>query len=109
MVTPALAAAEALNATVADMRFVKPLDAELVCRLAESHDLVITVEENVVMGGAGSACLEAMQAMGILKPVLQLGLPDDYVEHGDPAGMLADCGLDAAGIERSVRQRLAML
>ncbi|MCS3804010.1 1-deoxy-D-xylulose-5-phosphate synthase [Chromobacterium alkanivorans] len=109
MVTPALAAAEALNATVADMRFVKPLDAELVCRLAESHDLIITVEENVVMGGAGSACLEAMQAMGILKPVLQLGLPDDYVEHGDPAGMLADCGLDAAGIERSVRQRLAML
>ncbi|MCP1292617.1 1-deoxy-D-xylulose-5-phosphate synthase [Chromobacterium sp. S0633] len=109
MVTPALAAAEALNATVADMRFVKPLDAELVCRLAESHDLIITVEENVVMGGAGSACLEAMQAMGILKPVLQLGLPDDYVEHGDPAGMLTDCGLDAAGIERSVRQRLAML
>lgn len=109
MVTPALAAAEALNATVADMRFVKPLDAELVCRLAESHDLIITVEENVVMGGAGSACLEAMQAMGILQPVLQLGLPDDYVEHGDPAGMLADCGLDAAGIERSVRQRLAML
>ncbi|KMN83784.1 1-deoxy-D-xylulose-5-phosphate synthase [Chromobacterium alkanivorans] len=109
MVTPALAAAETLNATVADMRFVKPLDAELVCRLAESHDLIITVEENVVMGGAGSACLEAMQAMGILKPVLQLGLPDDYVEHGDPAGMLADCGLDAAGIERSVRQRLAML
>lgn len=109
MVTPALAAAEALNATVADMRFVKPLDAELVCRLAESHDLIITVEENVVMGGAGSACLEAMQAMGSLKPVLQLGLPDDYVEHGDPAGMLADCGLDAAGIERSVRQRLAML
>ncbi|QOZ84731.1 MULTISPECIES: 1-deoxy-D-xylulose-5-phosphate synthase [Chromobacterium] len=109
MVTPALAAAEALNATVADMRFVKPLDAELVCRLAESHDLVITVEENVVMGGAGSACVEAMQAMGILKPVLQLGLPDDYVEHGDPAGLLADCGLDAAGIERSARQRLAML
>lgn len=109
MVTPALAAAEALNATVADMRFVKPLDAELVCRLAESHDLIITVEENVVMGGAGSACLEAMQAMGILKPVLQLGLPDDYVEHGDPAGMLTDCGLDATGIERSVRQRLAML
>ncbi|NHR07304.1 1-deoxy-D-xylulose-5-phosphate synthase [Chromobacterium haemolyticum] len=109
MVTPALAAAEALNATVADMRFVKPLDAELVCRLAESHDLIITVEENVVMGGAGSACVEAMQAMGILKPVLQLGLPDDYVEHGDPAGLLADCGLDAAGIERSVRQRLAML
>ncbi|WP_043639882.1 1-deoxy-D-xylulose-5-phosphate synthase [Chromobacterium haemolyticum] len=109
MVTSALAAAEALNATVADMRFVKPLDAELVCRLAESHDLVITVEENVVMGGAGSACVEAMQAMGILKPVLQLGLPDDYVEHGDPSGLLADCGLDAAGIERSARQRLAML
>ncbi|KUM03294.1 1-deoxy-D-xylulose-5-phosphate synthase [Chromobacterium subtsugae] len=107
MVRPALAAAEALDATVADMRFVKPLDMELVRTLAESHELIVTVEENVVMGGAGSACLEAMQEMWLSTPVLQLGLPDDYVEHGDPALLLSKCGLDAAGIEASIRQRLA--
>ncbi|WP_047238467.1 1-deoxy-D-xylulose-5-phosphate synthase [Chromobacterium subtsugae] len=107
MVRPALAAAEALDATVADMRFVKPLDMELVRTLAESHELIVTVEENVVMGGAGSACLEAMQEMWLNTPVLQLGLPDDYVEHGDPALLLSKCGLDAAGIEASIRQRLA--
>ncbi|OWY40104.1 1-deoxy-D-xylulose-5-phosphate synthase [Xenophilus sp. AP218F] len=106
MVRPALAAAEALDATVADMRFVKPLDAELVRELAQSHELIVTVEENVVMGGAGSACLEAMQAMGLNASALQLGLPDDYVEHGDPALLLAQCGLDAAGIEASIRRRL---
>ncbi|WP_293759943.1 1-deoxy-D-xylulose-5-phosphate synthase [uncultured Aquitalea sp.] len=107
MVSPALAAAEALDATVADMRFVKPLDAALVRELADSHDVVVTVEENVVMGGAGSACLEAMQAMGIARPALLLGLPDDYVEHGDPAILLADCGLNAAGIQRSIDNWLA--
>ena len=109
MVHPALAAAEALDATVADMRFVKPLDMELVRTLAESHELIVTVEENVVMGGAGSACLEAMQEMWLSTPVLQLGLPDDYVEHGDPALLLSKCGLDAAGIEASIRQRLGGL
>ncbi|PRP71039.1 1-deoxy-D-xylulose-5-phosphate synthase [Chromobacterium amazonense] len=107
MVHPALAAAEQLDATVADMRFVKPLDAELVRQLAESHELIVTVEENVVMGGAGSACIEALQALRLTLPVLQLGLPDDYVEHGDPALLLKNCGLDAAGIEASIRQRLA--
>ncbi|MEJ8674143.1 1-deoxy-D-xylulose-5-phosphate synthase [Chromobacterium amazonense] len=107
MVHPALAAAEQLDATVADMRFVKPLDAELVRQLAESHELIVTVEENVVMGGAGSACIEALQALRLTVPVLQLGLPDDYVEHGDPALLLKNCGLDAAGIEASIRQRLA--
>jgi 1-deoxy-D-xylulose-5-phosphate synthase len=96
MVTPALAAAEALDASVADMRFVKPLDTGLIRQLAEQHDYIVTVEENVVMGGAGSGCLEAMQAMGIVKPTLLLGLPDDYVEHGDPTVLLADCGLNAA-------------
>ena len=106
MVTPALAAAEALDASVADMRFVKPLDSGLIRQLAEQHDYIVTVEENVVMGGAGSGCLEAMQAMGIVKPVLPLGLPDDYVEHGDPAVLLADCGLNAAGIEASIRNWL---
>ncbi|WP_434635025.1 1-deoxy-D-xylulose-5-phosphate synthase [Chromobacterium sp. CV08] len=107
MVHPALAAAESLDASVADMRFVKPLDVELVRRLAESHELIVTVEENVVMGGAGSACVEALQAMRLATPVLQLGLPDDYVEHGDPALLLSLCGLDAAGIEKSIRERLA--
>ncbi|OHX10427.1 1-deoxy-D-xylulose-5-phosphate synthase [Chromobacterium sphagni] len=107
MVAPALAAAEALDASVADMRFVKPLDVELIKKLAESHELIVTVEENVVMGGAGSACVEALQALRLNVPVLQLGLPDDYVEHGDPALLLSLCGLDAPGIEASIRGRLA--
>lgn len=102
MVNPALLAAEALDATVADMRFVKPLDVELVKELASSHDLLVTIEENAIMGGAGSACLEALQQLGITKPVLQLGLPDSYVEHGDPAGQLAECGLNAEGIQASI-------
>ncbi|HJV07401.1 MAG TPA: 1-deoxy-D-xylulose-5-phosphate synthase [Chromobacteriaceae bacterium] len=107
MVTPSLQAAEALDATVVDMRFVKPLDVELVQRLAESHELIVTVEENVIMGGAGSACLEALQALRLRTPVLQLGLPDSYVEHGDPAQLLADCGLNAAGIQQSITAYLA--
>ena len=106
MVTPALAAAEALDASVADMRFVKPLDTALIRQLAEQHDYLVTVEENVIMGGAGSACGEALHAMGLQRPLLQLGLPDDYVEHGDPAVLLADCGLNAAGIEASIRHWL---
>lgn len=106
MVAPALAAAEALDASVADMRFVKPLDMALIRQLAEQHQHIVTVEENVVMGGAGSACSEALHAMGLLRPTLQLGLPDDYVEHGDPALLLADCGLNAAGIEASISRWL---
>jgi 1-deoxy-D-xylulose-5-phosphate synthase len=89
------------------MRFVKPLDADLVLRLAETHDVLVTVEENVVMGGAGSAVAECLASAGIVAPVLMLGLPDAFVEHGDPQQLLADCGLDAAGIVRSVRERLA--
>ena len=106
MVTPALQAAEAFDATVADMRFVKPLDAELVKQLAASHQLVVTVEENAIMGGAGSACSEVLAAANLQVPLLHLGLPDDYVEHGDPAVLLAGCGLDAAGIEASIAARL---
>jgi 1-deoxy-D-xylulose-5-phosphate synthase len=106
MVAPALAAAEELNATVANMRFVKPLDEELAASLAQSHDLVVTIEENVVMGGAGSAVVEALELRGLNVPVLQLGLPDRYVEHGDPALLLAGCGLDRDGIVRAVRARL---
>ncbi|WP_150306010.1 1-deoxy-D-xylulose-5-phosphate synthase [Pseudomonas saliphila] len=104
----ALVAAEALNATVVNMRFVKPLDTELVNRLVEQHALLVTLEENAVMGGAGSAVNEWLMAQGINQPVLNLGLPDIYVEHGKPAEMLAECGLDAAGIERSIRNRLSL-
>ncbi|WP_265921436.1 1-deoxy-D-xylulose-5-phosphate synthase [Cupriavidus nantongensis] len=108
MVQPALGAAEALDATVADMRFVKPLDVALVKRLAADHDYLVTVEEGSVMGGAGSAVLEALAEAGIDKPVLTLGLPDRFVDHGDPAFLLQQCGLDAAGIERSVRERFGL-
>ncbi|SOY48286.1 1-deoxy-D-xylulose-5-phosphate synthase [Cupriavidus taiwanensis] len=108
MVQPALGAAEALDATVADMRFVKPLDVALVRRLAADHDYLVTVEEGSVMGGAGSAVLEALADAGIDKPVLTLGLPDRFVDHGDPAFLLQQCGLDAAGIERSVRERFGL-
>ena len=102
---PALAAAEKLGATVADMRFVKPLDEELVLQLAKSHEAIVTVEEGCTMGGAGSAVLECLAAHGLTVPVLNLGLPDRFVEHGDPAKLLSLCGLDAAGIEASIVQR----
>jgi 1-deoxy-D-xylulose-5-phosphate synthase len=108
MLAPALKAGEALDATVADMRFVKPLDAALVAELARSHELVVTVEENVVMGGAGSAVGEALQAAQIPVRVLHLGLPDRFVEHGDPGTLLAECGLDEAGILAAIRQRLGL-
>jgi 1-deoxy-D-xylulose-5-phosphate synthase len=106
MVKPALDAGHELNATVANMRFVKPVDRELVVRLAATHDLVVTVEENVAAGGAGSAVVETLAAEGIACPVLVLGLPDRFVEHGDHAQLLAECGLDAAGIIRAVRARM---
>ena len=103
MVKPALEAAETLDATVANMRFVKPLDAELVAQLAATHELLVTVEEHQVMGGAGSAVCEALAARGIEKRVLLLGLPDRFIDHGDPGKLLAAVGLDAAGIQRSIR------
>jgi len=99
---PALAAAEKLNATVANMRFAKPLDAALVAELARTHEAIVTVEEGCVMGGAGSAVLESLAEAGLAVPVLNLGLPDTFVEHGDPAKLLAQCGLDASGIEQSI-------
>jgi 1-deoxy-D-xylulose-5-phosphate synthase len=105
---PALAAAERLDATVANMRFVKPLDVELLTEIARSHDAIVTVEEGCTMGGAGSAVIEALQAAGLAVPVLVLGLPDEFVEHGDPVKLLAMCGLDAAGIERSILKRFAV-
>jgi len=109
MVHPALAAAEALDATVANMRWVKPIDAGMIEELARTHDAFVTVEEHAVPGGAGSACLEAMAALGLTRPVLQLGLPDRFIDHGDPALLLRLEGLDAVGIERSVRARFAEL
>ena len=102
---PALEAAERLDATVANMRFVKPLDAALVAELARSHEAIVTVEEGCLMGGAGGAVLEALAAAGIVVPVLNLGLPDQFIEHGDPVKLLAMCGLDAAGIEQSILKR----
>jgi 1-deoxy-D-xylulose-5-phosphate synthase len=106
MVAPALKAAEELNATVANMRFIKPLDSALVLELAASHDLLVTVEEGCIMGGAGSAVAEALAAAGVVRPLLQLGLPDRFIDHGDAPQLLAQCGLDAAGIAASIKQRL---
>ncbi|MFM2055867.1 MAG: hypothetical protein RLY71_252, partial [Pseudomonadota bacterium] len=102
---PALAAAENLDATVANMRFIKPLDTELLLELARSHDALVTVEEGCLPGGAGSAVLEALQAAGVTIPVLTLGLPDQFIEHGDPALLLSRCGLDSEGIEAAIQQR----
>ena len=102
---PALQAAEALQATVANMRWAKPLDVDLLLELARSHQALVTVEEGATMGGAGSAVLEALAQAGVQVPVLTLGIPDVFTEHGDPAKLLAQLGLDAAGIEASVRAR----
>jgi 1-deoxy-D-xylulose-5-phosphate synthase len=102
-------AAEALDATVADMRFVKPLDEALVRELAAGHEALVTVEEGAIMGGAGSAVCEALNAAGISIPVLQLGLPDRFIDHGDQQALLSGLGLDAPGIEASVRARFGGL
>ncbi len=106
MVAPALEAAEDLDATVANMRFVKPLDEALILELAASHGLLVTVEENVVAGGAGSAVGEVLARAGVACPMLQLGLPDHFVEHGKPSELLAQCGLDATGIGDAIGARL---
>ncbi len=106
MLAPALGAAEQLNATVANMRFVKPLDEELVLRLAREHGLLVTVEENTIQGGAGSAVAECLLRHGVMIPLLQLGLPDGFLEQGEPAKMLAACGLDANGIVAGIRRAL---
>jgi 1-deoxy-D-xylulose-5-phosphate synthase len=107
MLKPALEAAEALDASVANMRFVKPLDTALLRELAASHELLVTVEEHQVMGGAGGAVCEALAALGLEKRVLLLGLPDRFIDHGDPAKLLSSVGLDAAGIRNSVRSVIA--
>lgn len=101
----ALQVGEALGLTVVNMRFVKPLDETLVVELAQTHDWLVTVEENAIMGGAGSAVLECLCAKGLNIPVLQLGIPDRYVEHGDQKEQMAECGLDRAGIESAIKSR----
>src|SRR5215467_645786 len=106
MLHPALAAAEEIDATVANMRFVKPIDAELAVHLAETHDYFVTVEENVVAGGAGSAVAEALAERNVVVPTLHLGLPDAFVDHGDPSLLLARSGLDAKGIAASIVERV---
>lgn len=102
MVTPSLTAADKLNATVADMRFVKPIDEELIVSLARSHDYIVTAEENAEQGGAGSAVLEVLAKHGICKPVLLLGVEDKITEHGDPKKLLADLGLNAEAVEKRI-------
>jgi 1-deoxy-D-xylulose-5-phosphate synthase len=107
--TEALQVAEKLDASVVDMRFVKPLDEALVLEMAAQHELLVTIEENAIMGGAGAAVGEFLAREAVVKPLLHLGLPDLYVEHAKPAQMLAECGLDAAGIEAAVLARMAKL
>jgi 1-deoxy-D-xylulose-5-phosphate synthase len=102
---PALEVAESIDATVANMRFVKPLDVDLIKTLATDHDYFVTVEDGAIAGGAGSACLEALSNLGINKPLLQLGLPDQFIEHGDYALLMSKCGLDAEGIRAAIGQR----
>jgi len=105
MLQPALTAGDALDATVVNMRFVKPLDVDLLVRLASQHSAFITVEENVVAGGAGSAVSEALIAAGTTVPILHLGLPDRFPDHGDPAEILRECGLDGDGIAAAIQRR----
>jgi 1-deoxy-D-xylulose-5-phosphate synthase len=107
MLRPALAAGEALDATVVNMRFVKPLDAEMVERIAADHHLIVTVEEHQVLAGAGSAVCEALSRLKSRARVLLLGLPDRFIDHGDPAKLLSSLGLDAQGIESSIRKALS--
>ena len=109
MVAPSVKAADELDATVANMRFVKPLDVELVRQLAATHDYLVTVEEGCISGGAGAAVAEALAAEGIVKPILMLGLPDTFIDHGDPATLLAGVGLDARGISASIIRRFGPL
>ena len=109
LLTEALSAADSLNATVADMRFVKPLDEALVQQLAEQHDLIVTLEENSIAGGAGGAVTEYLNSQAITVPVLQIGLPDTFIDHGKHKELLASAGLNASGIREQIEQRINLL
>jgi 1-deoxy-D-xylulose-5-phosphate synthase len=109
MLAPALKAADAIDATVVNMRFVKPVDEALIAQLASDHDAFVAVEESSVVGGAGAACAESFARQGIDKPLLLLGLPDHFIEHGDVPKLLAKVGLDAPGIEAAIRARFGAL
>ena len=105
---PAMEAAKALGASVVNMRWAKPLDTELLIQVAQTHTALVTLEDGAIMGGAGSAVLEALQSAGLVMPVLQLGLPDAFIEHGDPSALMASLGLDAQGIQASIRSRFVV-
>lgn len=107
MVYQLLPLAEELDATLIDMRFVKPIDEEAIAQVAKTHDLLVTAEENVIQGGAGSACLEAMSKLGICRPVLQIGIPDEFIEQGDNASLFRECGLDNESIKEKIKARLS--
>ena len=109
LVQQALGAAASVDATVVDMRFVKPLDEALLLEIAQTHDAIVTVEEAAVMGGAGSAVTESLNRAGVTRPVLQLGLPDVFIDHGEQSALLGLHGLDSPGIEKSIRTRFADL
>ncbi|TDM04886.1 MAG: hypothetical protein C4K60_20835 [Ideonella sp. MAG2] len=106
---PALQAAERLDATVVNMRFAKPLDEELILQMARSHEALVTLEEGCIAGGAGTGVMEVLASSGLNVPVLQMGLPDEFIEHGDPAKLLALCGLSAEGIEQAVSKRFGIV
>ena len=108
MLAPALVTGNELNATVVNMRFIKPLDEDLILELARSHGLLVTVEENTLHGGAGSAVNEFLAASGIAMNCLNLGLPDEFIEHGERNELLAHCGLDATGIRHAILKRMPL-
>jgi 1-deoxy-D-xylulose-5-phosphate synthase len=105
---PALEVAPDFDATVVNMRFIKPLDVDLVCKMAKEHDLIVTLEEGAVGGGAGGACLEALSTAGIEVSTLVIGLPDRFVDHGDHALLMKECGLDAVGISKAIADKLGI-
>jgi 1-deoxy-D-xylulose-5-phosphate synthase len=109
MVAPSIKAATNLNASVVNMRFIKPIDVALIEEMAKMHDLIVTIEENSLMGGAGSAVMETMQTLNLSTPTLCLGLPDTFMEHGIHETMLAQCGLDSDGITNSIKNKLSLI
>jgi 1-deoxy-D-xylulose-5-phosphate synthase len=109
MLAPAATIAAELDATLVNMRFVKPLDEALVLELARTHDAFVTLEDNAIAGGAGSAVAECLAAHGIALPILHLGLPDLYLEHGSREEVLSMAGLDLPGIRNAIRARFPQL